>query len=157
MGVALGIATARFGCFLTGCCFGSVTNLPWGVNYTAGSPAHWVHRHSGLITRDAIASMPVHPTQLYEAVGVLLIYGFLQARNRKGGATAGELMISLLMSYATLRFVLEFFRGDRVMSHMEWGWSASQYACILLVLFLALIMVLKKRAAASLHFLSRSE
>jgi phosphatidylglycerol:prolipoprotein diacylglycerol transferase len=36
----LGIAFGRIGCLLNGCCFGGVTELPWGINFPAGSPAH---------------------------------------------------------------------------------------------------------------------
>ncbi|MFO0953157.1 MAG: prolipoprotein diacylglyceryl transferase family protein [Isosphaeraceae bacterium] len=36
--VALGIAVGRFGCFLNGCCFGDVCDLPWAVSFPAPSP-----------------------------------------------------------------------------------------------------------------------
>lgn len=36
--VALGLALGRIGCFLTGCCFGGTTELPWAVQFPEGSP-----------------------------------------------------------------------------------------------------------------------
>ncbi|MDR2642310.1 MAG: prolipoprotein diacylglyceryl transferase, partial [Planctomycetaceae bacterium] len=38
--VMLGIAIGRIGCFLNGCCFGAVCDLPWAVTFPEGSPAH---------------------------------------------------------------------------------------------------------------------
>ncbi|MDR1924729.1 MAG: prolipoprotein diacylglyceryl transferase [Planctomycetaceae bacterium] len=38
--VMLGIAIGRIGCFLNGCCFGGVCDLPWAVTFPVGSPAH---------------------------------------------------------------------------------------------------------------------
>ena len=36
---ALGLAFGRIGCFLNGCCFGGVCDLPWAVRFPFGSPA----------------------------------------------------------------------------------------------------------------------
>ncbi|HUT92006.1 MAG TPA: prolipoprotein diacylglyceryl transferase family protein [Thermoguttaceae bacterium] len=35
----LGMAIGRLGCFLNGCCFGGVCDLPWAVEFPADSPA----------------------------------------------------------------------------------------------------------------------
>ncbi len=35
---ALGLAIGRIGCFLNGCCFGGVCDLPWAVQFPYGSP-----------------------------------------------------------------------------------------------------------------------
>ncbi len=47
---ALGMAIGRVGCFLNGCCFGGVCDLPWAVRFPYGSPARyqqWVDREPG--------------------------------------------------------------------------------------------------------------
>lgn len=37
----LGLAIGRIGCFLNGCCYGGVCELPWSVTFPPGSPAHY--------------------------------------------------------------------------------------------------------------------
>ncbi len=61
----LGLAIGRLGCFLNGCCFGGVCDLPWAVEFPVGSPAH-IHyiRHGdsylhGLRFRGMLADPPV--------------------------------------------------------------------------------------------------
>lgn len=71
-GLGLGIAMARMGCFLNGCCFGRETALPWGVTFPAGSPAY-LHQ---LASRPDVlfsGAQPVHPTQLYELVAGIAV------------------------------------------------------------------------------------
>ena len=36
----LGLAVGRIGCLLNGCCFGTVTDLPWAVSFPADSPPY---------------------------------------------------------------------------------------------------------------------
>lgn len=36
--MALGLALGRLGCFLNGCCYGGTCDLPWSVQFPAGSP-----------------------------------------------------------------------------------------------------------------------
>jgi phosphatidylglycerol:prolipoprotein diacylglycerol transferase len=40
MGLMLGLAFGRIGCFLNGCCYGKPTDLPWGVRLPYGSYAY---------------------------------------------------------------------------------------------------------------------
>ncbi len=44
---ALGMGLGRLGCFLNGCCWGSVCDLPWAVRFPFGSPAAAQHWHAG--------------------------------------------------------------------------------------------------------------
>jgi phosphatidylglycerol:prolipoprotein diacylglycerol transferase len=37
-GMLLGLALGRVGCFLNGCCYGGVCDLPWAVRFPVGSP-----------------------------------------------------------------------------------------------------------------------
>jgi phosphatidylglycerol:prolipoprotein diacylglycerol transferase len=39
-GMLLGLAVGRLGCFLNGCCFGGVCDLPWAVRFPMGSPPY---------------------------------------------------------------------------------------------------------------------
>ena len=36
----LGICFGRLGCLMNGCCFGGVTDVPWGIVFPQGAPAH---------------------------------------------------------------------------------------------------------------------
>jgi phosphatidylglycerol:prolipoprotein diacylglycerol transferase len=38
--LALGLALGRVGCFLNGCCFGGICDLPWAVQFPWQSPPH---------------------------------------------------------------------------------------------------------------------
>lgn len=68
--LGIGIAIARVGCFLNGCCFGKETNLPWAVEFPFMSPAH---RYQLLSDPSEIFTViPVHPTQIYELIAALI-------------------------------------------------------------------------------------
>ena len=54
--LAIGHAIGRIGCFLVGDDYGRPTDLPWGVAFPRGLPP---------------TTVPVHPTQLYEAVALV--------------------------------------------------------------------------------------
>jgi phosphatidylglycerol:prolipoprotein diacylglycerol transferase len=66
---------------------------------------------AGLITSDASKSLPVHPTQLYEAVFGLTL--FLVLASRLGRRLPGGLaLFAYFAAYSLFRFVVEFLRGD---------------------------------------------
>lgn len=125
--VPLGHAFGRLGCFFGGCCFGAVTNGPLGVRFPAGSPAFLQHKAQGLLPPGAVASLPVHPTQLYEALGNLVLFGLLALVSRRpGGLPPGRLTTLYLLGYAVLRFTVEFWRGDDIRG-LYGPLSTSQY------------------------------
>lgn len=76
-GVILTIAIGRIGCFLSGCCFGTPTDLPWAVVYPPRTPAHTSHRVQHGLPLDAPGSLPCHPLSLYFSVDSLAIFAFL--------------------------------------------------------------------------------
>jgi phosphatidylglycerol---prolipoprotein diacylglyceryl transferase len=39
-GVVLGVGLGRLGCFLNGCCYGGISDLPWAVRFPQSSPAY---------------------------------------------------------------------------------------------------------------------
>jgi len=110
--LALGIAIGRVGCFLNGCCYGDrCDQLPWGVSFPRLSPPWLEQVAGGLIPRDALWSLPVHPTQLYSAIDGLVLLILLSAyyplRRR-----AGEVMALLMVTYPVTRFLVEYLRND---------------------------------------------
>ena len=78
--------------------------------------------NEGLISPEAIASLPVHPTQLYAAVagflvvGVLLVYG---RRDRR----PGEVMAFLMIAYSVTRWPIESLRSDEPAVFLGMTWS----------------------------------
>lgn len=116
--IALGLAFGRMGCFLAGCCFGKVTDVPWAIRFPQYSDAWKRHRdlyHDALVAQhDEIGewlSLPVHPTQLYELFGSLAIFAFLWF-TRKHTSFSGQKIAILLIAYGILRFIIEFWRDD---------------------------------------------
>lgn len=125
--VALGFAITRIGCFLSGCCYGRPTNLPWGVTFPPFSPA-------GL----AFGQTPLHPAQLYSSLGNLVLFVALLALRRRQRFD-GFLFLSWAALYAVLRFVLEIFRAD---PRVALGLTMAQLANLVIApLALALLWV----------------
>jgi phosphatidylglycerol:prolipoprotein diacylglycerol transferase len=60
-----------------------------------------------------MAGIPVHPTEIYEALGNLAIFTGLSAIYRHKRAD-GQIWWLYVLSYGVLRFIVEFFRGDYV-------------------------------------------
>jgi phosphatidylglycerol:prolipoprotein diacylglycerol transferase len=122
--LALGIAVGRLGCFLNGCCYGSICNRPWAVRFPAGT-LPWVrHVQAGLIPPALPHSLPVHPKQLYLALAGLALLALLSAYSHRKRRD-GEVMVLLMIAYPLTRFVIEFFRGDA--GGLVAGWTISQY------------------------------
>ena len=127
--VPLGHAFGRLGCFFGGCCFGAPTDAAYAVRFPAGSPAFLQHRVQGLLPDGAVASLPVHPSQLYETAGNLVLFGLLLYLARRRTLPPGRLTALYLVGYALLRFALEFWRGDTIRG-VYYGLSASQYVAL---------------------------
>lgn len=96
--IAMGIGLTRIGCFLNGCCFGMLTDLPWGVAFPPNSAA-------GSFYPDA----HLHPAQLYSAIlgmGLFAILMWSEKRERFDGFVFSLLLILEPMT----RFGVDFFR-----------------------------------------------
>jgi phosphatidylglycerol:prolipoprotein diacylglycerol transferase len=116
----------RIGCYWFGCDFGK----PLGVNAPswlkrlgtfprwpsdvldgAGSPAWLQHVDLRGLSVSAQASLPVHPTELYESLaGALLLV--LTWRLRRASRFRGEVFLAFTFGYGYLRFLLEILRDD---------------------------------------------
>ncbi len=91
--IAVAQGFGRVGCFLNGCCYGTETELPWGIKY-------------------AFLAAKVHPTQLYESLFCFALAGFLfwiTSKQPKPGVISGF----HFLFYGVGRFFLEFIRGDQ--------------------------------------------
>jgi phosphatidylglycerol:prolipoprotein diacylglycerol transferase len=88
--MAAALVLMRTGCYLRGCCFGTVTSVPWGVTFPTGSPA-WTYQlasgQSGVLGFTGLVR-PVHPTQIYELMAALVFCAvalWLMPRRRLAG------------------------------------------------------------------------
>ncbi|HEY3351837.1 MAG TPA: prolipoprotein diacylglyceryl transferase family protein [Polyangia bacterium] len=107
--VGVGYFFARIGCFLAGCDYGCPAVLPWAVRFPRGSWAWRDHLAHGYVDVAAPASLPVHPTQLYLALGGLGLYFVLRAVPARGD---GRRFAVLVVVYALYRSLIETWRGD---------------------------------------------
>ncbi|HSQ00602.1 MAG TPA: prolipoprotein diacylglyceryl transferase family protein [Candidatus Dormibacteraeota bacterium] len=118
--MGLGIAIARMGCFLQGCCFGTVCDHFWCLAFPEGSLPFVVHQSDGLLPAGAQWSLPVHPLQLYYVASGLAITAvalWLRPRKRYDGQVA---LVALLMFSLVSVAGLEFLRAD-AQPRVYWG------------------------------------
>jgi phosphatidylglycerol:prolipoprotein diacylglycerol transferase len=135
--VALGQCIGRLACFAAGCCYGSSSTMPWSVIF---------HSEDAHALVGVPLGVPLHPSQLYESFGALLLLLFLLAVLKKR-KFHGQVFSLYLILYAILRFTLEFFRGDVARGTVFGGvLSTSQFIAIIVVfLTLAALPVIAKR------------
>jgi len=107
--IAIAFAIGRVGCLINGCCFGSETVLPWGINYPIGTPAHWLHLSIGSIPNSHLSSLSIHPIQLYETV-FHLFSAILIIKMSKRLKNSNTVLFSYFGSYLIFRFFIEFIR-----------------------------------------------
>ncbi len=129
--IALGQTIGRLGCFGAGCDYGKPTSLPWGVTFTS----EYASQNVGVPL-----NVTLHPTQLYESVGALLLF-FLLLWIHGHRRFAGQVFAVYLMGYGLLRFANEFFRGDRGRGLLFDG-QVSVHQLIAVGLILAALLVL---------------
>lgn len=104
------VAAARLGCFFAGCDFGRATSVPWALRYPVMTPAFRAQLDAGLIPSSASQTLPVHPTQLYEACfGLLVLTVTLRMRKPR---REGDRFVVAAVLYAAGRIVVDVFRGD---------------------------------------------
>ena len=107
--VAAAIGVGRLACFVAPCCYGTPTDLPWGVDFGLGD------------------RLPRHPTQLYEFAFHLGTACTLEWLGRKNAARGQRMKLYILL-YAAFRFVTEFVRPEPELwlglTGYQWGSAA---------------------------------
>ena len=73
--------------------------------------------------------MPVHPTQLYEGVG-LAVLGWLLIRWRRNGVPDGIVLARYLVCAGALRFAVEWLRVDQ---RVAYGMSVAHLASLAVI------------------------
>ena len=125
-GLTVGHAIGRIGCFLVGDDYGRPTTLPWGIAFPEGLPP---------------TTVPVHPTQLYEAAALVPLTALLMHWRRQARPDAFVFGAYLLLAGA-IRFAIEFVRvNERIAGPLSVAHLAS-------LLVMAGGLVLLRRASA---------
>ncbi len=121
--VAIAVAIGRIACFTVGCCFGTVTHLPWGVAFPLA------HDPPGVLR---------HPTQLYEVAFHLAAAVCLLVADRKKYFVGNQLK-AYLLAYLGYRFISEWIRPE---SKLFMGLTSYQYASVILAVILIGLWIL---------------
>ena len=90
--LSFGIIFGRIGNFINQELYGKITNLPWAIKF------------------DNVEGLR-HPTQIYEAIGHLIIFLLLLIIWKKN-PKKGFIFYSFIIMYSIFRFFMEFLRED---------------------------------------------
>ena len=126
--VLLAQVIGRIGCTINGCCYGAATSLPCGIVYT----------HSDSYAPLGIA---VHPTQPYEIIFLLIVFGVLFWL-RKRFQPEGSLFLIYLSLYSMWRLGIGFLRDG---TDFLFGLHQAQVVGIVVLLIVIPILVLRTR------------
>lgn len=91
----------RLGCFFAGCCYGLPTDFAFSVTYT----------HPNNL---APLNCALHPSQLYSAILLLVIFLCLYFIVQHQMKRPGQLLFSYLLAIGVERFLVDFIRWDRI-------------------------------------------
>jgi phosphatidylglycerol:prolipoprotein diacylglycerol transferase len=117
IGMPIGHAIGRLGCFSAGCCYGHETDSLLGVSFPKNSIPFNDQVLNGTINLTDTHSLNIHPTQLYEALGVSIIFLILWLfRSRK--KFHGQIGLLYVILYSIERSIVEIFRGDGIRKHL---------------------------------------
>ena len=121
-GLIFGHAIGRIGCFLTGCCYGSISSNTFGI---------------------AINGETRFPVQAYEALALFFLgMAIMNMIKRKVSST--KIILTYLISYSVIRFLLEFLRGDEIRGVFWYGLSSSQLVSLSILTAVTLYVAFKK-------------
>lgn len=126
--LTLAHAFGRIGCFFAGCCYGDRCDSFLGVKFP-------------------FLEYKVHPTQLYEAAFLFIIFGitYILANKKKSLYN----VTIYLCSYGIFRFFIEYIRGD-FRGQLLGNISPSQFwSIILFILGILSILIIKYRELIS--------
>lgn len=113
---------SRLGCFCAGCCYGCSTTVPWAIIYT--------HPDSR-----ALLHTPCHPTQIYSALSLFILFLIIRFGLRRFLKKPGQLFSIYLIGSSLERFVNDFFRAEHYeeLFPATTGFSANQIIALCLL------------------------
>jgi phosphatidylglycerol:prolipoprotein diacylglycerol transferase len=118
--LALGYGIGRIGCFLAGdATWGKVTDVSWAMAFP-NAIFGWVDPLTGVPYSPGVK---VHPTQLYETVQSLFVFGVLWSLRKKGYPDGTIFWLYLILA-GSMRFAVELWRANPVvglgMTEYQW-------------------------------------
>ncbi len=123
--IFIGIGFGRLGCLLNGCCYGDRCDLPWGIQFPAGSVTFGELAFRGFVDPDAEWTFSLHPTQIYSSINgfvLALVTGTYYWYRR----FPGDVFALGCILYAITRVQIEFLRADE-MGQLGTGFTISQF------------------------------
>ncbi len=129
--VPLGHALGRVGCFLSGCCYGIECDCAISFTYVQAYDPN------------TPLGVPLLPLQLIEGACLLVLYVALEVAFYKS-KREGACLLGYLFAYPTVRFVLEFFRGDAIRG-IWGGLSTSQWISLAIMLATVIALTVRER------------
>ncbi|MBM4354922.1 MAG: prolipoprotein diacylglyceryl transferase [Deltaproteobacteria bacterium] len=105
LGLPLGHAFGRLGCLAYGCCHGRPTGSRVSIRYE--------DPNSKPVWKEGLSGVPLHPTQLYSALGDVALFLLLNGLAQIGPLREGSLAALYLVVNSAGRFGTEFIRWPR--------------------------------------------
>lgn len=139
----LGMAIQRIGCLFSGCCHGIITSLPWGITYGPGSRIIIDQQNMGLISEEAMTSLPVHPNQIYSIIACILIATIVWKTMTKWKSYLGLMTFSIIL-YLVFRFFEEFTRYETY-PEVWMGLKVIQWKLMIISIVLLGILLYRER------------
>ena len=123
--VAFGGTLVRLGNLMNSEIYGHETDLPWGFRFVKDEAAKHIGNTSalkGCLPYEGLDFCPRHPTQIYEALGYILLFIFLfnfykkhsGPNKEKNPMKTGTIFGMFLILLFGVRFVVEFFKENQV-------------------------------------------
>jgi len=140
--VFLGYCFGRVGCFLNGCCYGTVCDLPWAMQFPD-------EHQRGVLTP------PSHPAQLYSALMALALFFVMQRAkiSPRFNLFHGQLTLLFFALYAIERAIMEYFRNGATAENpfgLSWLTNAQLVSAVALVVVAVLWMCGLRRSPNSI-------
>ncbi len=102
-------AISRLGCFMAGCCYGLPTGTNWGIIYT----------HPDVAVPSEFKNIALHPTQIYSAIVLFVIFLLMHNLISKYFKKPGQLIAIYLMLSSLERFLIDFWRADQEFCNLK--------------------------------------
>ncbi|MDE6134560.1 MAG: prolipoprotein diacylglyceryl transferase, partial [Muribaculaceae bacterium] len=130
--IALVGCLIRIGNLMNSEIFGHATTLPWGFKFVRS--AEWHAMYEG---------MACHPTQIYEALTYLALFGLMMWMywKKNCGERPGLLFGTFLIGTFGSRFFVEFIKNDQVAFEADMALNMGQWLSIPFVVLGILLVI----------------